>query len=149
MGRSACPSGRPRAGSLLLGMRGPDGTITYLRSPIEIGAEFETAARPQNEIEERFRFTEPCAGNGCGHWRAERCGLIDDVVEVSAPTTEQHLPRCGIRASCVWFAQHGPSACAACQHVTRSLASHDGPYNGHVAEEERNVQQRCGSDRRR
>ena len=120
--RSACPSGRPRTGSLLLGMRGPDGRITYLRSPIEIGAEFETAARPQSDIEERFRFTEPCAGEGCGHWRVERCGLIDDVVEHSAPPPEP-LPRCGIRASCVWFAQHGPSACAACQHVTRRQSS--------------------------
>jgi hypothetical protein len=106
----------------VIGIVGPDGVVGALRPPLPVDRNFVQQAGPRSES--RFRFAEPCAGSRCGHWLADdddagRCGLIDGLLEDQAPAAE-HLPACGIRRTCRWFAQRGPHACAVCPHVTRT-----------------------------
>ena len=110
--RALCPSGRPTAGALLIGMVGADGAVHHLRSPLLVGDEFSPG-----RDETRFRFAEPCAKQRCGHWGDDRCGLIDALLD--RPSEPEPLVACGLRARCVWFAQRGASACTTCRHVTR------------------------------
>jgi hypothetical protein len=57
-------------------------------------------------------------------WADGRCGLADrimtDLADLEAAA--ENLPRCGIRATCRWFAQHRTSACHACPMVLRKPA---------------------------
>jgi hypothetical protein len=74
-----------------------------------------------------MRFGCDCAEQGCVQWKGEdgagRCGLIDHALEaLKVEVGPDHLPRCGIRATCRWFAQHDRKACAVCPQVIRRPA---------------------------
>jgi hypothetical protein len=115
---ASCPSGRCREGALLIGIVRSDGTVGYLGGPVEVDAQFVAVAHQGRAPETRFRFSEPCAQGTCRHWGGDACTLVDQVLELDIEASEDPaLPRCGIRRSCVWFAQRGRDACAVCPQV--------------------------------
>jgi hypothetical protein len=120
---ASCPSGRCRDGALLIGIVRSDGTVGYLGGPVEVDAEWVATAQQGRDPETRFRFSEPCAQGTCRHWGGESCTLVDRVVGLGLePTTDASLPRCGIRRTCVWFAQRGRDACLVCPQVIHTRA---------------------------
>jgi hypothetical protein len=122
---TSCPSGRCRDQALLIGIVREDGSVAYLGAPLEIDEDFVAIASRGRPPETRFRFSEPCARDACGHWSDARCGLVEELVEdgaeVSSAAGRPALPRCGIRSTCVWFAQRGAEACGVCPRVVHSL----------------------------
>ena len=109
---------------MLLGIVAARGEIAYITPNLPVTREMlvifqESGVPPEN----RLRFAGPCMGDRCVQWAGHRCGLIDRVVDHfgdgdgTAP-----LPKCGIRATCRWFAQHGRTACASCPEVVRKPA---------------------------
>jgi len=120
-----CPSGRCREGSILLGIVGLNGVVGYVTPTMRVSAVFVAKARQGREPETRFRFAEPCVQHQCMQWAGNRCGLIHQVLD--STTAERlsreptPLPECVIRASCQWFGQVGPRACAICPHVVHTL----------------------------
>jgi hypothetical protein len=116
-----CPSGRCQEGAVLLGIVSPDGTVAYITPQIRVDKAFVDRARQGRTPEARFRFAQPCIESGCGHWDADRCGVIEQAVrspKLPRPALPNpSLPRCSIRAACRWFAQRGPEACAICPLV--------------------------------
>ncbi|MEA2188361.1 MAG: hypothetical protein QOK16_3372 [Solirubrobacteraceae bacterium] len=122
---ATCPSGRCRPGAVLVGIVGPDGRVGYVTPGLPIDDEFVARARTGRTPESRFRFSEPCAEGRCGQWAGDHCGLIDEFLasprgEAATSGSRTPLPRCGIRASCRWFRERGPDACAICPLVVRS-----------------------------
>lgn len=131
---ATCPSGRCREGAVLVGIVGPDGRLGYVTPALPIDAEFVARTRTGRTPESRFRFGEPCAEGRCGHWGGDRCGLITELLDSPRGAAEgsaarvMPLPRCGIRASCRWFRERGPDACAICPlvvHTRREPATDD------------------------
>lgn len=121
-----CPSGRCTLGALLIGLVGRDGTVRYLGGPTPIDEDFVQAASKGRNPQTRFRFAEPCAQKSCQNWSGSDCSLVNELLR-DRPTTitsgsTAELPKCGIRASCVWFAQRGRSACSVCPFVVHTIA---------------------------
>jgi hypothetical protein len=122
---ATCPSGRCRPGAVLVGIVGPDGRVGYVHPALPIDEEFVARARTGRTPESRFRFGEPCVEGRCAQWAGEHCGLIDEFLasptgEATTSGSRPPLPRCNIRASCRWFRERGPDACAICPLVVRS-----------------------------
>ncbi|MES2436096.1 MAG: hypothetical protein V4586_19965 [Pseudomonadota bacterium] len=110
----ACPSAPATPGAGLLGVLGPDGKIHNLRTPITVDADFLNAAKAAGPPEARMRFTGTCQTSGCSQWTGSRCGVIDRALQALQAPVQPELPPCTIRATCRWFAQTGPKACATC-----------------------------------
>jgi len=122
---ATCPSGRCRTGAVLVGIVGPDGRVGYVNPAMPIDDEFVARARTGRTPESRFRFGEPCAEGRCAQWAGDHCGLIEEFLaspkaEAATSGSRTPLPRCSIRASCRWFRERGPDACAICPLVVRS-----------------------------
>jgi hypothetical protein len=116
----ACPSGRCRPGSHLLGIRTDEG-LGYIDPPLPVTEEFmELVESSGGGAEQRFRFTERCIEQGCGQWSGGGCGVIERLLASAGPSSE--LPVCGIRERCRWFAQRGADACAVCPYVVTDNA---------------------------
>jgi hypothetical protein len=117
-----CPSARCEPGATLIGAVCEDGTVAYMSPQARVDAHFATLLGQRGSPERRFRFAAPCVEGACSQWTGSRCGVIDRVLAagdedgVVAPDAAA-LPRCGIRASCRWFAQVGASACRVCPLV--------------------------------
>jgi hypothetical protein len=129
----ACPSGRCRRGSALIGVRTEEG-LGYVTPPLPIDDDFiERVAQSGGAAEQRFRFSEPCIEQGCGQWTGDACGVIDTLLQAPSPPPAS-LPACGIRSRCRWFAQAGARACAVCPLVvtdnTASLRPIDARLGG-------------------
>jgi hypothetical protein len=102
------------------------GQLAYLRPHVPVtDALLEALQASGTAIENRLRFAGPCFGERCVQWSEGRCGLIDRIVAAPAPeqTELDGLPRCGIRSTCRWFAQHAAAACHACPTVIRKPAA--------------------------
>lgn len=72
---------------------------------------------------EVFRVAAPCAGTGCGHHNptSKGCNLVANIVQNVEPVIDDYAT-CGIRASCLWWAQEGLKACVRCPQIaTRNL----------------------------
>jgi hypothetical protein len=120
-----CPSGPPEVGSFLLGVVAGPGAVAYLNPHVPVTLELlESLSRQGVPVENRMRFGCDCAEQGCVQWKGDgeagRCGLIDHALEATrVQAGPDALPRCGIRATCRWFAQHDRKACAVCPQVIR------------------------------
>lgn len=120
-----CPSGPPEPGSVLLGMVVAPGQVAYLSPGIPVTAELlDGLTQSGIPIENRMRFSCKCMEHSCEQWSGDgsggRCGLVDRAIAALAITSgPDELPRCGIRATCRWYAQHKAKACAACPEVIR------------------------------
>jgi len=106
---------------VLLGVVGADGTVGYISPRAPVSAAFVEKVKSGGAAEKRFRFAQACVESDCAQWTGSRCGVIDTVVAAAAAARFEQagtaLPRCGIRASCRWFAQAGARACAVCPLV--------------------------------
>jgi hypothetical protein len=123
-----CPSGPAEPGSVLLGMVVAPGQVAYLSPGIPVTTELlDGLTQSGIPIENRMRFSCKCMEHGCEQWNGDssggRCGLVDRAIAALAITSgPDELPRCGIRATCRWYAQHKAKACAACPEVIRRPA---------------------------
>lgn len=119
---SRCPSAKCREGAELLGIVRSDGTIAYLGRRTTLDEQFVRIAATGRAPEKRFRFSDLCVEERCAQWAGGRCGIIDDVIQRLTPVPlGGPLPRCSIRATCRWFGQSGPRACAVCPFVITDL----------------------------
>jgi hypothetical protein len=120
-----CPSAPAEPGSVLLGIVVRPGEVAYLSPTIPATAEFlDQLTRSGIPIENRMRFAGTCMEHRCAQWKdgagGGRCGLADRAIAaLSISTGPEILPKCGIRSTCRWFAQHRAKACAACPEVIR------------------------------
>ena len=116
-----CPSAPPEPGSVLLGIVAAKGQIAYITPNIPVTQEMMDAfAKDGVPPENRLRFAGSCMGHRCAQWAGTGCGLIDRVVaHFGESDGSGPLPKCGIRSTCRWFAQHGRTACASCPEVVR------------------------------
>lgn len=117
-----CPSHVCVEGAALIGVVGPDATVTYVTPSPVVDREFVAAADAAGRPERRFRFAAPCVEGDCTRWTGSRCGVVDLALTVAPhvgiePDDGAPLPRCSIRARCRWFAQSGRSACRVCPQV--------------------------------
>lgn len=119
--RPICPSGRGVSGAVLLGVVQADGQIGYIMPRMEVDEAWLVVARPGRELEKRYRFATPCARSQCVHWHG-RCSVGDAALELNDPPASGKLPRCSVRHACVWFAQSGRAACAACPRVITDVS---------------------------
>jgi hypothetical protein len=123
-----CPSGPPESGSVLLGMVVAPGQVAYLSPGIPVTTELLNELTQSGiPIENRMRFSCKCMEHACEQWSGDssggRCGLADRAIAALAITSGlDELPKCGIRATCRWYAQHKAKACAACPEVIRRPA---------------------------
>ncbi len=128
-GDRTCPSARCAPGNRLIGVRGPDGRIAAVRTPLPVTEDFVAAASEHGPPEARMRFAGRCATSGCAQWTGSRCGVIDRVMahlDALKVPLDPGLPPCAIRATCRWFDQTGSTACAGCSYVvtdTRAMAA--------------------------
>jgi hypothetical protein len=91
-------------------------------APLEAVAGIVPAEIPMTEV---LRFSAPCAEGRCRHFSGARCTLADRVTARLQPA-EGQLPRCAIRPSCRWWAEHGREACRRCpQIVTEPFRASD------------------------
>jgi hypothetical protein len=126
---ATCPSAPPELGSALLGVVMGKGQVAYVNPPVPATREMlDGFAKSGVPIENRMRFSGPCMEHRCVQWvgapGAGRCGLIDHaLVELGITKEAETLPRCSIRATCRWFAQHRRAACAACPEIIRRPSS--------------------------
>ena len=110
---------------MLLGVVTGPGAVAYLNPHVAASEELLAGIRRRGlSPDNRFRFACACAEHRCVQWKGEggtgRCGLVDEAVEtIPAPSEAMRLPRCGIRATCRWFAQRGRNACAVCPTIIR------------------------------
>lgn len=116
-----CPSARCAPGNRLIGIKGRDGRVDNLRTPLPVTPDFARAAADHGPPEARMRFAGRCETSGCAQWTGTRCGVIDRVMghlEALGVPLGTELPPCAIRATCRWFDQTGARACAGCAYVT-------------------------------
>jgi hypothetical protein len=96
----------------------------YLASPVPVGDPEELAVltAPVTPTE-AVRVAAPCRTARCGHFRDDRCTLVERVVD-RLPVMLTIAPACAIRSECRWWAQEGVAACRRCPQVvtTRSTA---------------------------
>lgn len=124
-----CPSAPAEPGSVLLGMVVAPGQVAYLSPSIPVTTELLDALTQSGvPIENRMRFAGTCMEHGCIQWSGDsgggRCGLADRAIAaLSIASGLADLPKCGIRSTCRWFAQHQAKACAACPEVIRRPAA--------------------------
>jgi hypothetical protein len=125
-----CPAAVCEPGAVLVGMVGADGRVGYVLPQVPVSERFVAFARTSGAPERRFRFASPCVEDGCRHWCAGRCSVIDEVAATVDPrdaagavAVPLPLPRCSIRAECRWFDQLGLDACAVCPFVVTERQS--------------------------
>jgi hypothetical protein len=116
-----CPSGRCQAGSALLGILGPGGSVIFTPGLPALD-EVQAAQFAQKGGSSSFRFSESCQDSRCLNWQNERCEVASAAV-IRNDDLPTNLPACGIRARCRWFAQEGRAACGACPMVMRQTRS--------------------------
>lgn len=101
-------------------------SVSYLDKPLPVTQELIDMAGPVDPAE-IFRISAPCAGSKCSHFNdtEHSCRLATRTVKLASVVVTKP-PRCGIRATCVWWAQEGVSACLRCpQVVTHDFAPDD------------------------
>ncbi|GAA3038966.1 hypothetical protein [Actinokineospora globicatena] len=136
-----CPSGQATAGATLLGIMGPGGRVVFTpHGPTLTPAlRDDLQSRVDGPLETRYRFATPCATKGCAFWDGA-CRALDAAHDdyPSSPTgappattsltntspTNTSLPECGIRDTCRWWSQEGPTACAVCPQVRTRAPQH-------------------------
>lgn len=111
-----CPSSEPKVGAELLGVVLGEGKAAILPSTIPLDHTFFAKGAEVGPLDERFKFANRCAKNGCDKWTGERCGLIDKLVETDRRRAEAP-EQCSIRTSCRWYSQHGRAACEICPTI--------------------------------
>jgi hypothetical protein len=132
-----CPSYDANHADSVVGVVGPDGSVGFLTPAIPVTPTLLASLRrsvPDTPVEARFRFSGTCQKGGCGSWREDHCGVIEDALEEHATTiavqVNAPLAHCAIRSTCRWWAEHGRSACHACPlvHTASQMAESTSSY---------------------
>lgn len=118
-----CPSYAADNADVIIGVVGADGRVGVLASPIPATAQLRQRLRdtaPGEPLEARFRFSGTCQKSGCGSWRADHCGVIEDAIRDQSMPVQiaARLPHCAIRSSCRWWSEHGRAACDVCPTIS-------------------------------
>ncbi len=91
--------------------------VLFLKQVIAPSKELEDklGGRPPEQV---LRIAAPCAGAQCGHHDASinGCGLVGKIVQHVDPVVDVYAT-CGIRPTCVWWAQEGVQACLRCPQI--------------------------------
>jgi hypothetical protein len=123
-----CPSVTgERESPQIIGFIGDRGVVANIPTPITLTAEMRASTGTQPE--RIFRLADTCIESECRNWQNAQCALIGrmhgEVARrgVTVGGHEAKLPRCGIRADCVWWLQEGPQACRVCPHVIYNPSS--------------------------
>ncbi|UTH75782.1 hypothetical protein [Chromobacterium sp. IIBBL 290-4] len=123
---SLCPSAEFELnGEVVFGMVGgsaQERRVIYLRQAVPI-EQVDISRLNGITPGEVFRVAGTCAKDNCAHHDgdSQQCSLVNRIVE-KAPVVTSELAYCAIRHSCVWWGQHGRSACERCsQVVSRDL----------------------------
>lgn len=117
--KALCPSAQPHwRESRVIGIVGgtadnPEVTPFPVAKPVT--AQLLSLTSPVHPTEV-FRFAAPCMCGGCVHFKDERCGLVERIVEI-LPVVAEELPHCSIRPDCRWWRQEGAAACVRCPQV--------------------------------
>jgi hypothetical protein len=115
----SCPSARPDLpDAVMFGVIG--GTVEapsvgYLTEAVEVTDDLLELAEPVTPMEV-FRFAGTCAEHGCQQFENGQCSIAKRLVSLTEPVVGR-VPRCAIRPSCRWFAEHGTAACVRCPAV--------------------------------
>ncbi len=118
---SLCPSAPwSTEGAVVFGITGGTARapkVMFLKQMVAPSAQLQ-AKLGSVEPEEVFRVAAPCQGSGCKHHNSATsgCNLATNIVEQIDPVVDQWAT-CGIRASCVWWAQEGVKACVRCPQI--------------------------------
>lgn len=127
----ACPSAQPdMADARVLGVIG--GTtvqpeVAYLAPGTAVDLPSADQLGPL-DVTHVFRFAAKCEEHRCAHFAMGRCSLAARIVE-QLPEVVELLPRCQIRTTCRWFAEHGAAACRRCPQVVTLIPAGDAPLN--------------------
>jgi hypothetical protein len=114
-----CPSAPASEGSLIIGIVGANGIVSYIRDRMEVTTSFLDSARLSGTPERRFRFSSPCQQRACAQWTNGSCALPSQLAAfVPVGELAESLPRCSIRQQCRWFIQSGARACRICPTVS-------------------------------
>jgi hypothetical protein len=117
-----CPSARCEEDAILLGVVENDGHVAFVNRKIVVDKEFVNIAHEGRPPEKRFRFGNKCVENRCKQWTGNRCGVIDQIVDLFGSNfSPDGLPACSIRPECRWFKQRGAEACSVCPYVITDL----------------------------
>jgi hypothetical protein len=120
-----CPSAPAEEGSALFGVVAAKGQVAYITPKVPYTSELLTILGQSGvPMENRLRFSGPCLEHRCVQWEGTagsgRCGLVDHAIEtLHIEADAETLPKCDIRQTCRWYAQHRGKACAACPEVIR------------------------------
>lgn len=117
----ACPSAPCVEGASVLGVMTESSRLAYVQPAPRVDSAFAERARERGRPEARYRFTLPCAEAACPQWTGTRCAVADELVHAPTGGGNGPLPRCTIRRTCRWFAQHGADACAICPTVVADV----------------------------
>jgi hypothetical protein len=118
-GDLSCPSSRPDLeDAVMFGVIG--GTVeaplvAYLTEALEVTDDLLALAEPVTPMEV-FRFASTCAERGCQQFENGQCSIAKRLVSLTEPVVGR-VPRCAVRPSCRWFAEHGTAACVRCPAV--------------------------------
>jgi hypothetical protein len=126
--QNLCPSVTgERDEPTIIGFIGDGGVVANIPTPIPLTADMRASTGPRPE--RIFRLADTCGQSDCANWQNAQCALIQRMygevarrgVAIAGPDAK--LPRCGIRADCVWWRQEGPQACRVCPHVIYNPSS--------------------------
>jgi hypothetical protein len=121
---TTCPSAPAEEGVVLFGVIKGKSEVVFISPNIPVTPSLLSSfAQSGIPVENRLRFASRCLEHHCVQWSGDRCGLIDRAVpDLEKDELANPLPKCGIRATCRWFSQHGRMACAVCPEVNRKPA---------------------------
>lgn len=116
-----------KEGAILLGIVNEKNEIDFIANSIKITEAFVQSSKEVDKApEKRFRFSNICIQSGCKQWTGNRCGVIDEVLNmVEEKYWKNNLPRCSIRQTCRWFAQSGANACKVCPLIITDTMVND------------------------
>lgn len=115
---SWCPGAQPDAAdAVVFAVRNAvDGVrVGYLASAVKVTPEVLSLVDEVDPLEV-FRIGAPCAGSGCVHFAADRCGLAARI-SAEVPAAVDIAPACSLRSTCRWFSQEGTAACLRCPAI--------------------------------
>jgi hypothetical protein len=117
----SCPSSTCSEDALLLGKVRGDGTVAFVQTELRLDAESAAAFKQLGHPERHFRFSQPCAQNGCRQWSSGQCSVIKTVLDAVGNDLPPDAPNCLIRPTCRWYYQEGVQACYACAFVVADV----------------------------
>ena len=120
-----CPSAPPEsAGAVIFGVVGGTADaprVAHLARPVPVTDELLMLAQPAPPAAV-YRTAAPCAASACVHFAANRCRLVERIVD-HLPAAVDGLPACRLRPHCRWWQQEGKDACLRCPMIVTEMVN--------------------------